>query len=164
MNSPTPTESRYDTMRNSIRTRRLMLHRIAVKAQELHASPVANGMDASQCRCHPPQDFNISLAKLAGHDIYNIAAVRPARVVALASRIECNLKARLGDPYEPAGNEAGTRQALQCARDLLDAALLARKHLEIERKSLNRVISENRRDARATAGAVNDCLVRNAQA
>ena len=53
MNAPTPPTNRQaDEIGTSIKRRRLLMHRIIIKANDLNDNPIGRQVAESQCPCH----------------------------------------------------------------------------------------------------------------
>ena len=146
MYTPTPPTNRQaDEIGTSIKRRRLLMHRIIIKANDLNDNPIGRQVAESQCPCHQEKPLKITLEELAQHTTAKIHNVRPQLIAELAAKIECTLKAIINDPYQPIEYEPPAKRALSDARCLLDTALEIQKCTTVERRAVNRKIHEKRK-------------------
>ena len=62
--TPSPTNRQTNEIGQSIKRRRLLMHRIVVKANDLNDNPIGRQVAESQCPCHQEKPLKITLEEL----------------------------------------------------------------------------------------------------
>ena len=153
--TPSPTNRQTNEIGQSIKRRRLLMHRIVVKANDLNDNPIGRQVAESQCPCHQEKPLKITLEELAHHTTAEIHNVRPQLVAELAAKIECTLKAIINDPYQPIEYDPPAKRALRDARCLLDTAMEIQKCTTVEQRAVNRKIHQKRKVEDGLAKIIN---------